>query len=312
MPATAWSPMASRLPLGSLRVQLAAAIVAVTALTLALTFFAVYRATSSDLRHRIDSELRSPDGTPAPFDASLITPYALRHSYAQRHADAGVPVDVLKELMDHVSVTTTMGYYRVSLKRKQQAIRSVGPLATDAAGNPAPFTSPTAYQRASVAVPFGNCTEPSNVKAGGGACPIRFQCAGCGISYAKDRQRSYGAGFPFEPAQEEGARKFRIETMRPIARDADNFERVLLPAEIRERGVSLFEKLCERAERRKKRQRAQCLGDRLKFLIGACGTEFAQNFEIVQQHFAVTFAQNFFEGGPAKSRRQSRGIGERV
>ncbi len=129
----------------------------------------------------IDGELRGPDGQPVPFDASLITPYALRHSYAQRHADAGVPVDVLKELMDHVSVTTTMGYYRISLKRKQQAIRSVGSLATDAAGNPAPLTSPAAYQRASVAVPFGNCTEPSNVKAGGGACPIRFQCAGCGF-----------------------------------------------------------------------------------------------------------------------------------
>jgi hypothetical protein len=92
-----------------------------------------------------------------------------------------VPVDVLKELMDHAAVATTMGYYRVGLKRKQQAIRSVGSLAVDAAGNPAPFTSPTAYQRASVAVPFGNCTEPSNVKAGGGACPIRFQCAGCGF-----------------------------------------------------------------------------------------------------------------------------------
>ncbi|MFI6808957.1 hypothetical protein ACIBO6_28780 [Streptomyces luteogriseus] len=24
-----------------------------------------------------------------------------RHCYAQRHADAGVPVDVLQELMDH-------------------------------------------------------------------------------------------------------------------------------------------------------------------------------------------------------------------
>jgi hypothetical protein len=70
---------------------------------------------------------------------------------------------------------------RVGLKRKQQAIRSVGALAVDAKGNPAPFTSPTAYQRASVSVPFGNCTEPSNVKAGGGACPIRFQCAGCGF-----------------------------------------------------------------------------------------------------------------------------------
>jgi hypothetical protein len=83
--------------------------------------------------------------------------------------------------MDHVAVATTMGYYSVGLKRKQQAIRSVGSLAIDAAGNPAPFTNPTAYQRASVSVPFGNCTEPSNVKAGGSACPIRFQCAGCGF-----------------------------------------------------------------------------------------------------------------------------------
>ena len=30
-------------------------------------------------------------------------------------------------------------------------------------------------------LPFGNCIEPSNVKAGGKACPIRFQCAGCGF-----------------------------------------------------------------------------------------------------------------------------------
>ncbi len=30
-----------------------------------------------------------------------------------------------------------------------------------------------------VAVPFGQCTEPSNVSAGGNACPVRFQCHGC-------------------------------------------------------------------------------------------------------------------------------------
>ena len=30
-----------------------------------------------------------------------------------------------------------------------------------------------------VAVPYGRCTEPSNVQAGGGACPVRFRCAGC-------------------------------------------------------------------------------------------------------------------------------------
>ena len=81
---------------------------------------------------KIDSEVLGTDGTPLPFDRARITPYALRHSYAQRHADAGVPVDVLRELLDHVSVQTTMGYYSVSLKRKRQAIATVGSLAFDA------------------------------------------------------------------------------------------------------------------------------------------------------------------------------------
>ena len=171
----------------------------------------------------VDSELPGPDGAPVPFEPSLITPYALRHSYAQRHADAGVPVDVLKELMDHVSVTTTMGYYQVSLKRKQQAIRSVGPLATDATGNPAPFASPTAYQRASVAVPFGNCTEPSNVKAGGGACPIRFQCAGCGF-YRPDP--SYLA------ALEQHIADLRADRETAQAMDAADYVLASLTAEI--------------------------------------------------------------------------------
>ncbi|MFF3358679.1 hypothetical protein ACFYWN_40105 [Streptomyces sp. NPDC002917] len=31
----------------------------------------------------------------------------------------------------------------------------------------------------SVHVPFGTCSEPSNVAAGGGACPLRFRCVGC-------------------------------------------------------------------------------------------------------------------------------------
>ena len=30
-----------------------------------------------------------------------------------------------------------------------------------------------------VAVPFGVCAEPSNVKAAGHACPFRFRCLGC-------------------------------------------------------------------------------------------------------------------------------------
>ncbi|MBT2233476.1 hypothetical protein [Nonomuraea sp. NEAU-A123] len=35
------------------------------------------------------------------------------------------------------------------------------------------------YAVGEIAVPYGTCTEPSNVRAGGGACPVRFRCAGC-------------------------------------------------------------------------------------------------------------------------------------
>jgi hypothetical protein len=42
-----------------------------------------------------------------------------------------------------------------------------------------------------VVVPFGTCSEPSNVQAGGHACPYRFRCVGCDhfrtdISYLPD------------------------------------------------------------------------------------------------------------------------------
>ena len=30
-----------------------------------------------------------------------------------------------------------------------------------------------------VAIPMGRCSEPTNVRAGGQACPIRYQCAAC-------------------------------------------------------------------------------------------------------------------------------------
>lgn len=110
-----------------------------------------------------------------------IDPYGFRHAYAQRHADNGTPVDVLRDLMDHRELETTMGYYRVNLKRKQQAVSLVSQLAVDRYGNHAPFESGVSYERASVATAYGNCTEPSNVKAGGKSCPIRFQCAGCGF-----------------------------------------------------------------------------------------------------------------------------------
>lgn len=151
------------------------------------------------------------DGSPRGFDIDLIHTHAFRHTYAQRHADAGTPVDVLRELMDHRSIDTTMGYYQVSLKRKAEAVRTVGALSVDRDGNPYPHSSTVAYESASVAVPFGNCTEPSNVKAGGEHCPIRFQCSGCDF-YRPDPS--------FLPAIEDQIAKLRLEREHAVAVNA--------------------------------------------------------------------------------------------
>ncbi|WP_165860213.1 tyrosine-type recombinase/integrase [Mycobacteroides abscessus] len=121
------------------------------------------------------------DGRPIPFERKRINARALRHTYAQRHADNGTPVDVLRVLMDHTSIQTTGLYYVVNTDRKREAINTVGKYTVDRAGNAQPLTEQTRYQLRSVAVPFGNCTEPTNVNAGGKSCPIRFQCAGCGF-----------------------------------------------------------------------------------------------------------------------------------
>jgi integrase len=151
------------------------------------------------------------DGAPRVFDIDGIHTHAFRHTYAQRHADAGTPVDVLRELMDHRSIDTTMGYYQVSLKRKAEAVRTVGALSVDRDGNPSPHSSTVAYESNSVAVPFGNCNEPSNVKAGGEHCPIRFQCSGCDF-YRPDPS--------FLPAIEDQIAKLRLEREHAVTVNA--------------------------------------------------------------------------------------------
>ncbi len=122
----------------------------------------------------------------AQYDKGRIIPYAYRHTYAQRHADAGVPIDVLAELLDHRSLNVTRGYYRVGEERRRDAVDKVTAMQFDRRGNRiwrdarALLDDEHArYTVGSVAVPYGRCTEPSNVQAGGGACPIRFRCAGC-------------------------------------------------------------------------------------------------------------------------------------
>ena len=154
------------------------------------------------------------NGQRMPFDRALIQPYAFRHSYAQRHADAGVPIDVLRDLMDHRQIETTQTYYRVTLKRKREAVRTLALLVTDRHGVAAPTTSRSAYEMRSVAAPFGNCVEPSNVKAGGGSCPIRFQCSGCGF-YRPDPS--------YLPAIEDHIRALRADRETASAMDVDEF-----------------------------------------------------------------------------------------
>jgi integrase len=140
--------------------------------------------------------LTTSDGTE--FDKRRVILYAYRHTYAQRHADAGVPIDVLRELMDHRKLDTTRGYYSVGGARRREAVDRVAAMQFDRHGNriwrtaQALLDSEHVRRRVGeVAVPFGVCAEPSNVKAGGKACPYRFRCAGCDhfrtdVSYLPD------------------------------------------------------------------------------------------------------------------------------
>jgi integrase len=153
-------------------------------------------------RHRawVDSlpPLLLADGTE--LDKSRVFPYAYRHTYAQRHADGGVPVDVLRELMDHKSMDVTKRYYRVGEQRRRHAVDKLTAMQFDRHGNrvwlQAKALLDSEHARRAigeVVVPFGVCAEPSNVKAGGHACPYRFRCVGCDhfrtdVSYLPDLQ----------------------------------------------------------------------------------------------------------------------------
>ncbi|MFJ9968633.1 tyrosine-type recombinase/integrase [Streptomyces avermitilis] len=139
--------------------------------------------------------------TMLPFDKNKIYPYAYRHTCAQRRADAGVPQDVLQSLMDHREASTTQRYYRVGEKRRREAVERVTTMQFDRNGTRVWRQAKTLLdsERArraigSVQVPYGTCTEPSNVAAGGHDCPVRFRCVGCGhfrtdVSYLPDLSR---------------------------------------------------------------------------------------------------------------------------
>lgn len=121
------------------------------------------------------------------FNHTTIVPYSYRHCFAQRHADAGVQPDVLRELMSHRSLRTTQRYYEVSKVRIRDAVDRVNQRQLDGAGRRVGrevglllSEEGARADAGQVAVPFGACTEPSNVRTGGQACPYHFPCLNCG------------------------------------------------------------------------------------------------------------------------------------
>lgn len=152
-----------------------------------------------------------------------ITWHAFRHTYAQRHADAGVDPDVLRQLMDHNNLATTMRYYHVSDERKRKAVEVVNAFTIDRQGRSRPFDLHTRQAVATVAVPHGMCTEPTNVQAGGNACPIRFQCSGCS---------HYRTDVSYLPQIEEQIAQLRDNHERALAMEVDTWTLTGITTEI--------------------------------------------------------------------------------
>ena len=109
-------------------------------------------------------------------------------------------MDGLRELRDHRELDATKAYYRFGENRRREAVDRVAAMQFDRHGNriwrSAQQLLDSEHTRRAVGevvVPFGVCAEPSNVQAGGNACPFRFRCTGCDhfrtdISYLPDLQ----------------------------------------------------------------------------------------------------------------------------
>ena len=120
------------------------------------------------------------------FPRERVFPYAFRHSFAQRHADNGTPIDVLADMMGHRTIDTTRGYYKVNKSRMRKAVARVSEMqlnhrAHRVAANLGELVDAEydRYQVGQIAVAFGTCHQPSNVKSSGQSCPYRFRCFGC-------------------------------------------------------------------------------------------------------------------------------------
>ena len=110
--------------------------------------------------------------------------------------DSAVGRDLPVELMDHIHILTSQGYYRVGEKCRRDAVDRVTTMQFDRHGisiwrHAQALLDDESLRPAvgSVAVPYGTCSEPSNVAAGGDDCPVRrVGCAhfSTNVSYLPD------------------------------------------------------------------------------------------------------------------------------
>lgn len=125
------------------------------------------------------------EGNLVHFDLTTIDPYAFRHAFAQRLADATdenghstTPPDVLQEFMGHKSYNTTMAYFAVTAKRRQKAMEAIVPRRLNLKGEIVDVTRERdGFNK--IAVTLGHCTEPQNVAAGGHSCALEHSCESC-------------------------------------------------------------------------------------------------------------------------------------
>jgi len=83
-------------------------------------------------------------------------------------------------------LSSTQAYYQVGEKRRRAAVDRLARHQFDRHGThlwrDAQALLDHEHARhalSQVSVPYGTCGEPTNVQAGGGACPFRFRCVGC-------------------------------------------------------------------------------------------------------------------------------------
>jgi len=125
------------------------------------------------------------DGNLISFDISSVDPYAFRHAFAQRLADATdengnstTAPDVLQSFMGHKHFNTTMSYYKVTSRRKKRALESIPARRLDFMGRAVEIDRERdSYTRTPVTL--GHCTEPHNVARHGDGCAIDYACESC-------------------------------------------------------------------------------------------------------------------------------------